>query len=59
MPQPPQFAESVIVFAQLPLQSVVPRGQRGTHWPFAHASPPGQTLPQAPQLFASLAKVAH
>ena len=56
MPHAPQFDVSVAIIAQLPPQSIVPRGQRATHVPLPHASPAGQTKPHAPQFDASLAK---
>ena len=51
MPQPPQFAASLVVSMQTPLQSCLPAGHR--QLPPLQLVPPEQTLPHAPQLVPS------
>lgn len=62
MPQAPQFWESVSVFAQkvagaLPQSVGVTDGHEQVEP--AQAWPAGQTVPHAPQLFASTARLAQ
>jgi hypothetical protein len=49
--QRPQFATSVSVLTQRPLQSVVPVGQKQA--PSTHDWPVAQARPQPPQFFVS------
>src|SRR4051812_12347615 len=59
-PQPPQFCPSVLMFTQPPLHEERPLPHARPHTEAMHAAVPepkvgaGQTLPHAPQLFASL-----
>lgn len=55
--QVPQFARSLVRFAQLLVQVVLPLGQ--LHTPFEHMSPARQAWPQVPQLAASVCLSTH
>jgi hypothetical protein len=54
LPQPPQFALSVLVSTQKPLQSMKPETQLVLHVPPEQAVGPRQRLPQPPQLALSV-----
>jgi hypothetical protein len=58
-PQPPQFWLSVRVLTHSPPQSCSPLRQLAWHLALAQFSPEGQTLPQVPQLFASMVTFAQ
>jgi hypothetical protein len=53
VPHLPQFALSVLVSTQAPLQSVEPAPQEKPHVLLLHTSPVGHLLPQEPQLSES------
>jgi hypothetical protein len=64
LPQVPQFALSVWVFAQYGCppsgeQSVCPWVQVSVHFPDEQTRPSGQTLPHHPQLALSVAVIAQ
>ena len=55
----PQFAESLVVLVQRPLQEAKPVGQPRRQMPVVQLWPLGHTLPQAPQLLTSLDVGTH